>query len=105
MIDKLEIGPAPALEDCESLGPNYNPERARLECRTFIGLIRRVLGPEPEGAKLVITSNPHDFGTYYEVAVRFDDRDEEAGEYAYKVESEAPVEWDDEARTALGLGG
>ena len=55
----------------------------------------RTVGEEPENAHLAIKSNPHDFGTYYEVVCHFDDDDEEAAKYAYRCESEAPSQWDD----------
>jgi len=35
MIDYLELGPSPCDEDCEQLGANYDPARARLECRAL----------------------------------------------------------------------
>ena len=102
MRDKIEIGPTPADEPCEQLGPDYDPARARLECRLFIDAIRESLGPEPPGAQLRIASNPHDFGTYYEVACVYDDENEQATEYAFRCESEAPAQWTDEQRQALG---
>lgn len=101
--DTLSIGPTPYDEDCEQLGPNYDPTRARLECRVFADQISRTLGPTPEHARLVITSNPHDFGTYLEVAVRYNAHDEAATRYAYRVESEAPTTWDDTSRRLLQL--
>jgi hypothetical protein len=104
MIDYVEIGSTPAEEDCEQLGPNYDPEQARLECRTFIGQLRRQFGEEPAGARLVVKSNPHDFGTYLEVAVKFSDENEEAAEYAFKLESESPAQWDDAALIELSKG-
>lgn len=92
--DTLEIGPVPADEDCEQLGPNYNASKARAECNRFIDLIRKVVGPEPTGARLIVKSNLHDFGTYLEVNVKYDDQNPEAVEYALKVESSAPTAWD-----------
>lgn len=103
MYDYLEIGPVPYGEDCEQLGPNYDGEHARAECRAFIGQLRRTFGPEPEGARLVARSNPHDFGTYHEVAVKFDENSEAATEYAFKIEGDTPEYWDDEAKAELAL--
>ena len=92
--DYMEIGPVPAAEECQQVGmPGYDPIAAKQECQRFIDLIRQVVGEEPEGARLVVKSNPHDFGTYYEVAVKYDVNDEIAVEYAMKVESEAPLTW------------
>lgn len=104
MRDTLEIGPTPCNEDCQPVGmPTYDPMRAMAECRAFKAQITRALGEPPPGACLTITRNPHDFGTYYEVAVRYEDQDEEATDWAYRVEAEAPEDWDAEARRELGI--
>ena len=77
---------------------------ARKECRAFIGQLRRQFGVEPtDSTRLIVKSNPHDFGTYHEVAVCFDEDDEAAVEYAYKLEGSLPEYWDDEARVELGI--
>jgi hypothetical protein len=93
MYDTLEIGPTPCEEKCEQLGPNYSPRRARRECERFIEAIKFKCGEPPEGAVLRIASHQHDYGTYYEVAVKYDSDIPEATAYALKVESEAPNEW------------
>lgn len=108
-MDFVDLGCTPAEEDCEQLGPNYNPDLARLECQAYIGQLKRQHGEPPPGATYKITSNPHDFGTYYEVAIRFSDQDAEAAEYAYKVEEDTPGQWDDQAmmfidRQRVGMG-
>lgn len=92
-IDTLAIGPVPGNERCEQLGPEYDSMKARQECHRFIDAIRATVGPEPAGARLLVTRNEHDFGVYYEVAVRFDTDDHPAAEYAYRVESHAPPNW------------
>jgi len=102
MRDYIDIGPTPVDESCEQLGPNYNPARAKAECRAYINQLRRVYGEEPEGARLRITSNPHDFGTYHEVVCNFDDEYPASVEYAFKLE-EGCENWDEEARAELNL--
>lgn len=94
-MEHLSIGPTPCEESCEQLGPNYDPQKARAECKRFIDLIRKTVGDEPSGARLHIHSNPHDFGTYLEVCVQFNEEDEEACDYASKVDNEAPAKWED----------
>ena len=92
--DYIDIGSSPAEEDCAQVGsPDYYT-RAKTECARFIALIRKTLGQEPEGAHLAVKSNPHDFGTYYEVVCYFEEDDEEARKYAFRCESEAPARWD-----------
>jgi hypothetical protein len=96
MRDEMDLGCNPCDEPCVSLGePDYYP-RAREECTRFIQLIRKKLGEEPPGAYLKVKSNPHDFGVYLSVVVSFHDSDEEARNYAYLCESEAPRTWQDD---------
>lgn len=95
MDDYLSLGPVPAEEDCEQLGPNYSPTRAQKECRRYIELLRKTFGPEPEGAHLRINRCEHDFGTYLEVCVFYDSEMPDAVEYALRVESKAPTRWAD----------
>ena len=101
MRDYLSIGPVPANEECEQLGTNYNPSKARKECNTFIAQLRRQFGNEPDGARLSVKSNPHDFGTYLDVVCYYDDDMPESVEYAFKCEGEASPNWDDAARAEL----
>ncbi len=93
MRDYMTLGPVPCNEECEQLGPNYDPVHARAECKAYIEAIIKKLGEPPMGASLGVKSFPHDFGTYMEVVVNYYDDDEEATEYAYNAESEAPATW------------
>jgi len=102
MKDKLELTCVPCNEECEQVGTaGYNPRKAKAECRAFINQLRRVFGSEPEGARLYVASNPHDFGTYNEVTIVFDADLEGTVEYAYKIEGDLPEEWDAEAIAEL----
>ncbi|KKN20131.1 hypothetical protein LCGC14_0938740 [marine sediment metagenome] len=101
MRDHISIASAPALEDCVQVNPSGDYHDAmKAECRRFLDLIRKKLGPEPPGAMLTVKSNPHDFGSYYEVACLFDDENEEARKYAFRCEAEAPLRWSDDKRVA-----
>jgi hypothetical protein len=103
--DYIEIGSAPCDEDCVQVNSEGDYHQAmRAECRRFLELIRKKLGPEPPGAVLAIKSNPHDFGTYYEVVCHFDDSDEEARAYAFRCEAETPRTWDDDGPVAVAAG-
>lgn len=72
MRDCMDLGSAPAMEDCAQVGREDYYDRARKECRAYIGLLRRTFGDEPDDASLSVKSNPHDFGTYLSV-VCYDD--------------------------------
>ena len=88
-------------EDCAQVGTdNYN-KRARRECRAYLELLRRALGPEPPGARLSVKSNLHDFGSYLSVVCYFNPNDEAAMNYALRCESDGPKEWDAAARREL----
>ena len=90
----LELGSAPADEECAQVGqPNYS-EQGRAECKRYIELLRKVVGVEPQGARLIVKSNPHDFGEYFEVVCCYNEHDEEAVKYAFRLDAEAPTKWD-----------
>lgn len=105
MRDSIDIGAAPPMEDCAQVGQPGYWERARRECRAYIGLLRRSLGEEPPGARLSVKSCPHDFGAYLTVTCSFDASDEPATEFAFRCEGSGPEAWDDIARQELGLNG
>lgn len=100
MKQHINIGPVPCEEDCEQLGPTYRPDVARAECRRFLALIQKRLGPGPEGARLRIKGFDHDFGRYYEVVCEFDDDDTAAFNYALRCENDAPTHWEEEKTDA-----
>lgn len=100
-MEDLTIGPTPSGESCAQVGTPDYAKQARKECTAFINQLRRLFGEEPDGARLRIKSNPHDYGSYYEVTVQYDPEEAAALAYALKCEREAPEEWDDLARTEL----
>ena len=89
--DYLTIGATPAGEECEQLGPDYDPRKAREECRRFMAAIRFTVGKEPDGAWLSIKGFLHEFGTYHEVVCNYETQ--EGLEYALKCERMAPETW------------
>ncbi len=94
-MDSLSLGPVPAEESCQQVGtPSYSEAKARKECQRYIGLLRKTFGDEPDGARLRITSNPHDFGSYLDVQIFFNPTDEKAVDYAYRLEKDAPPTWE-----------
>ena len=101
MKDAISLGPVPTDEKCESLGPQYDPMRAKKECNSFVGQLTREHGEPPPGVRFKITSNRHDFGTYYDVEIEFEEDDEFAVEYALMVEGDLPFEWDDISKAEL----
>ena len=101
MENHLDIGSSPHGERCAQVGTEGYVKQARIECRLYIDVLRRTLGPEPEGARLSVASNPHDFGTYLSVRCYYNPTHALALEYALRCEAEGPEEWDDLARERL----
>ena len=69
--DSLYIGESPWDETCAQVGTDMYRVNAGKECRRFIEQIRNHYGSEPQGARLYIKSNPHDFGSYLSVECEF----------------------------------
>jgi uncharacterized protein YkuJ len=99
--DFISIGPAPAEEKCEQVGPNCDYDKMREECRKFIDVIRKKLGPEKGSAKLKVKTFPHESGAYMEVVCYYEDN--EGFEYAMLCESESPMTWDDIGEATLDM--
>ena len=94
MQNYFTLGPTPRDEPCACVGEEDYEPRARKECRRFIGLLRKMFGPEPEGARLTVKSFPHDFGPYYEVVVCFDEDFLDSVAYAFRCEDNLPATWE-----------
>jgi hypothetical protein len=92
------MGSSPYEEDCAQVGtPGYRT-KAVAECTRYIELLRRTIGPEPEGARLGIKWFEHDFGQYCEVVCYFTAENTVAVEYAQRCEDDAPATWGDSDR-------
>ena len=98
----MSIGPVPCEENAAQVGrPDYDEQSLR-ECKVFKRMLER-LHPVPADsqASLIVKSFPHDFGSYREVCVRFEDTDPVATGYAFDLERDTPEQWDAIARYEL----
>ncbi len=91
--DIIYLGASPSEEPCVQLGTPGYLHVAFDECTRYIRLIRNTLGIEPEGARLFIKRNAHDFGTYLEVCCEYEVQNEPAERYAWACEDKAPKTW------------
>ncbi len=95
MRDVIYLGQTPPEEECVQLGePGYH-ERARKNCEAYAELVRHKFGPEPEGARLRVLSQSHDFGSYLELVAEFEVGDAEAERYALACDWMGPADWND----------
>ena len=121
--DSLSAGLWFETEDGKRVKPSSNraPFEAAIIAKTDIDMAIDSLSPDeqdvikrmyfeekgldpdaaPTSFNLVVRSQPHDFGSYYEVAARYDDINADAADLAYFLESEGPTTWDDEAKKEL----
>jgi len=101
MKDYLSLGPTPCGEDCQQIGPNFDCEKSNTELKAFKHQLERQFKNIPEGSRFGIKTFPHDFGSYSEVVVYFNDADDKSTDFAFHVESNTPEFWDEEAKQEL----
>jgi hypothetical protein len=99
--DELTLGSTPCSERCAQVGATLYYDLAKMEISAYAKQIERMFPNMPEGCFLKRSSNPHDFGTYYELAIKFDSNDEEAVKFAYELEDNTPEYWDEAAKAEL----
>ena len=105
MRDTYEMDMTPYDEPCAQVGsPNY-AKNVKLEYAAMKAQIMRVCGAPPPGVNFKAVACPHDFGTYHQFGIVYDDDDEVGSEYMSKVENEWPANWDSEAQMFLQSNG
>lgn len=97
-IEYIYLGSTPADEPCAQVGQKNYEDLARGECTRYIGLLASMFiekhGRQPN-CKLQIKSNPHDFGTYFEVVIPYSiDSSEDLIKDAFWFDINAPATWD-----------
>ena len=102
-MERLNLSPTPVAEDCAQVGSDNYHKQSRIETTVFKQQLYRMLEAEFDtvNVRLVTTSNSHDFGTYHEVEVCYDENDEASCDQAFWLEENLPEYWDDEAKLML----
>jgi len=97
MRDYLTIGSSPISEDCIQVSDKVDYYDAmRKECRKFVVMLYEVFPDvEEHNCSFKTKTFQHDFGSYTEAVVMFDDEDEDSAEYAEFVERYTPDTWGD----------
>ena len=92
----LYLGPNPCEEECVDMN-DYSEHRA--EVRRYVEMLKERFIDAPEGAWFgVKREDGSDAGTYYEAVVYYLEDDEEASNFAFFVEGNCPVTWDDTSK-------
>jgi hypothetical protein len=95
MRDYVSLSSVPADEDCAQVGSPDYPERMKAESKRYIELLNKRFINPPEGSYFSRKSFPHDFGTYHEIVVYFDDENKDEIDFAFFVEANLPAKWSD----------
>lgn len=101
MRDYLTLGPTPCEEPCAQVGTADYITKTRAEGSAYIAQLLRQFGEPPGMSFFKLKGFPHEFGTYHEVLITFDDENAEAQQFAYHVENNLPACWDEEALKEL----
>lgn len=89
MREYLELGSAPYEETCAQVGqPDYQ-EKAQIECKRYKEQLQKQF---PE-AILGIKSFSHDFGSYLEVVVYYNENNVREINMAFRIEANLPAQW------------
>lgn len=97
----LELGPTPSGEPCAQIGRDDATELNLMEVAAFRDQCMRAFPNIPDDARYIKVRGSHDFGTYYELGIKYNEDDEAAVNYAFEVEANVPEYWDDIAKQEL----
>lgn len=96
--DYLTLGPVPCDEDCAQVGEPDFRNQSRREMKAYLNQLKREFADwDKSNVNFKITIFSHDFGSYGEVCVEYNDYDEVGSDFAIHVENNLPMNWDDEA--------
>lgn len=106
MRDQFEFATTvPYEEACYPMNEDNYEFFGKLEAKALIEQIKRIHGPLPPSISLKTMACHHDFGTYYDVVLIYDDESEESHSWMIKVENGLPAYWDEEALKLLKENG
>lgn len=102
MRDYITLGPTPCAENCAQVGDINYKRRATLEMDAYINQLERMFpNSSSDGLSFQKKWFNHDFGTYGEVVVVYNDDDYDATVHAIRIENNLPDYWDEAALDEL----
>jgi hypothetical protein len=107
MKETIELGSAPADEECAQVGSEGYYERGKHECNVYKNMLYRWLRQsynEEDLPMIRVKSHVHDYGCYLELIVVYDDTNEVQAEAAWALQNDSPTEWDEIAKQELAIG-
>lgn len=97
-MDVYELGPTPTGEECVQVNSKTDyVEPMKAECQKYKELLQKKFPiPEDVNAYFTIKRSDHEFGPYYEVAIKYDMDDPKANAFMLHVEGNQPESWADD---------
>lgn len=101
MLDYIHLSrTTPCDEPCAQVGSENYMQRARIEARVYMDQLKRSFGNNPNGSFFKVVRCPHDFGTYLDIRLYYDD--EQQGHVQYMMDIETGCsKWDEQALREL----
>ena len=100
-MNYMEFDTTPSDEPCASLGEANYHLRSLLEFEAISCQLKRQFPKIMDKVQIKLGVCEHDFGTYHEVRLRWDPLLADSEKSVFKMESNWPEKWDDEARQFL----
>jgi hypothetical protein len=99
--DSFSVNSVPYEEECAQVGEDNYRRKAMVECVAYINQLQRLF-PEAKshGIEFNMKWHSHDFGSYAEVELYFDESDD----YAYHIDKNLPSNWDEKALSEIAFG-
>lgn len=91
MTDYIELGVTPCNESCCQVGRDNYSKYGLLEAREFKRMLEALYADKLDLVTFRVKTCPHDFGSYYDVAIVYDT--EEGMNVAYEIEDSYPADW------------
>lgn len=101
-MDYITLGSTPISETCQQIGsPTFDPIKSTKELMAYKHQLQRMFQNIPEGCNFYVRTFKHDFDSYKEVCINYNDEVKAASDYAYNVEENLPENWDEDALKEL----
>jgi hypothetical protein len=102
MRDYLMLGPTPYEEPCCQVGKSSS-KMMMLETMAFCRQLKDLLAKQFTEVKVEVKPKreEHEFGSYYQAAVYYEEDDKEAVDQAFWLENNTPENWSDNVKHLL----
>jgi hypothetical protein len=93
--DYISIGCTPAGEDCVQVSSTeYYMDKMLAECNKYKEMLQAKFA-DCTKVTIAVKTFSHDFGSYAEVIVKYENTDNEALAQAIHIENNSPMNWND----------